>query len=135
MPTAAAEDLTFVQSRLADYVAYDDEDARHASDARVRAYLGVALAAARDRIDGAMPAVAREALERTILRCAFGNQTFVRHLDHADLPAGAVAALIASDRRLVQYAERAREVASSGVPSLVDDVDREFVERLTLAAG
>lgn len=135
MPTAVAEDLTFVKSRLADYVAYNDEDARHASDARVRAYLGVALAAARDRIDGAMPAATREALERTILRCAFGSQTFVRHLEHADLPAATVAALIASDRRLIQYAELAREVASSGVPSLVGDVDGEFAERLTLAAG
>lgn len=135
MATAQSDDLAFVRAHVPDYAAYDDEDDRHASDMRVRAFVGVALTETGSRLGDLVSAAARDDLEKTIFACAFTDQVFVRRIEHAVLDDDAKSALVGSDRRLVEYAERAKDVGADGVPALLADVDAQFALRRTLPIG
>lgn len=123
------DDLTYVRERIADYSAYDDERARHDSDMRVRAYLGERLSAAQARLGAGLDAATAKTLDDVLFRCMFSDQVFVRKFEHARLDATMTAALVRSDRRLVELAERVPTVDAAALRDLAIEIDKEFEYR------
>ena len=123
-------DLAFVRTRIADYRAYADEYARHDTDMRVRAYVGERLSAAQTRVASALDPAATQALDATLLRCMFGDQPFLRRLQHADLDDVATAALVASDRALIETADRLSGADAAALPALVAQIGERLDARL-----
>jgi hypothetical protein len=121
-------DLEYVRARIPGYRDYEDEAARHDSDIRVRAYVGEALAAARDRL-GALSPETTESFERTLLHCMFNDLSFVQAIEHATLDQTMIAALVAGDRALVELADRAGQVSAAGFPALLELIEAQFVAR------
>ena len=124
-----SDDLAFVSGRIANYAAYDDERARHDSDMRVRAYVGTRLTEAQTRLSGSLDEPAQKALEDVLMRCVFSDQVFVRKFEHARLDAPMLAALVNSDRRLIETAERLPGIDAGGLRELVIELDKEFEYR------
>ncbi len=119
------DDLAFVSARLPDYHAYDEEQHRHDSDMRVRAYVGEALTSVQTRL-GTVSTEIRAALEAALYRCMFTDQVFVRKFEHADLDAPLVAALVRSDRLLIGYADEAKTVDADGLLGLLGRIDAQY---------
>ncbi|GAC1444106.1 MAG: hypothetical protein NVS2B8_17080 [Vulcanimicrobiaceae bacterium] len=124
-----SDDLAFVSSHIVDYRAYDEERARADSDMRVRAYLGTRLTDAQTRLAGALDVETTRALDDVLMRCMFSDQVFVRKFEHARLDAPMVAALVASDRRIIEYAQRATTVSAADLRALVIEIDKQFEYR------
>lgn len=124
-----SEDLSFVRGRVTDYGDYGDERTRHDSDMRVRAYVGTRLTAAQARLAGGLDEPTTKALEDVLMRCMFSDQVFVRKFEHARLDDAMIAALVRSDRRLIEFAERADAVEAGALRDLVIEVDKEFEYR------
>lgn len=122
-------DLAYVRDRIADYRAYDEERARHDSDMRVRAFVGERLSAARTRLAGDLDEAAMKALDDVLLRCMFSDQVFVRKFEHARLDGPMIAALVHSDRRLIEFAERVGTIVATELREVAIDIDKEFEYR------
>ncbi len=119
-------DLAFVSGRLPDYQAYSQELDRHDSDMRVRAYVGEALTSAQTRLGATFSDQTKAALEAVLYRCMFTDQVFVRKFEHADLDAPLVAALVHSDRVLIEYADEAKTVPADELLGLLTKIDAQF---------
>lgn len=122
-------DLELLRERIPGYADYADGDARHDVDKQVRAYLGEALAGARDRVrpQGALA----ERLDGEILRCQFSDQREIRAVDHARFDPRLVARVHALDRELVTIADRVRDITEADQLGVaLDDAARAFDERL-----
>ena len=126
---AASDDLAFVSGRIPEYGAYQNARTRHDSDMRVRAYVGTRLTAAQTRLSDAIDEPAKKALEDVLLRCMFSDQVFVRKFEHARLDAAMVAALVRSDRDLIESAERIEGIEATELRDLVIEIDKEFEYR------
>ncbi len=123
------DDLTFVRGRVADYSDYGDERERHDSDMRIRAYVGSRLTEAQTRLAGNLDEPTTKALEDVLMRCMFSDQVFVRKFEHARLDDAMIAALVHSDRRLIEFAERADAIEGPSLRELVIEIDKEFEYR------
>ncbi len=124
-----SDDLAFVSAQIAGYHDYADERARHDSDMRVRAFVGLRLTAAQTRLAGSLDADTMKALEDVLFRCMFTDQVFIRKFEHARLDAAMIAALVRSDRQLVEFAERVQTVTAPELRSLVIEIDKQFEYR------
>jgi len=111
-------DLEALRSRIPGYADYGDDTARHEVDKQIRAFLGEALAAARDAVkpEGALA----ERLDGLLLRCEFSDQRVVRAADHARFGDALVEHIHGLDRGLMECADRVRAVAAA------DDLSREL---------
>ena len=123
------DDLAFVRSRIDDYHAYAEERARSDSDMRVRAFVGSRLSDAQARLAGTLDAETMKALEDVLYRCMFSDQVFIRKIEHARLDEPTIAALVRSDRRLLEFGERAAAVTSSELRALLIEIDKQFEYR------
>ena len=112
-------DLELLRSRIPGYADYADDTARHEVDKQVRAFLGEALAAARDRLrpDGATA----ERLDGLLLRCEFSDQRVIRAADHARFGPALVDRVHELDREIVECADRI--AALTGVDALPNELD------------
>ena len=124
-----SDDSTFVHAHLPSYRGYDDEPDRHDSDMRVRAYVGGALTDVQTRLGDGLGTAARTALEEVLMRCMFTDQVFIRNFEHGDLSPAIVAALVRSDRTLIDLADRTRTVSATELPSLLHAIDEQFEYR------
>ena len=127
--SAMSDDRDFVNAKIASYRGYDDEADRHDSDMRVRAYVGEALTGVQTRIGGALDATTRASLEEVLLRCMFADQVFTRNFEHRDLPPSLIAALVRSDRTLIELADRARTTSPTELAPLLHAIDADFEYR------
>jgi len=125
------DDLAFVSARLPGYRAYGDEDARHDSDMRARAFVGERLSEASTRLGAQLDDTVKARVEALLLRCIFADNAVVSAIQHAELDEAGVAALIRSDRTFVELGERLRDVSAGELPALLDELDRHFDERRT----
>ena len=112
-------DLEVLRQRIAGYADYADVDARHQVDKQIRAYLGEALAEARDRLKptGALA----ERLDGLILRCEFSDQRVIKAADHAFFGQALVDRIHQLDRGIVECADRIR--AAQTVEELAVELD------------
>jgi hypothetical protein len=121
-------DLEYLQGRIADYADYANQSARHQVDKQIRAWLGEALSAARDRLapDGALG----ERIDGLLLRCEFSDQRVIRAADHARFDQALVDRVHELDRGIVEVADRTRAAASAEeLSTALDDVARLLDER------
>jgi hypothetical protein len=121
-------DLEFLRSRVPGYADYANEDSRHEVDKQIRAYLGEALADARDRLhpQGALA----EQLDGLLLRCEFSDQRVIRAADHARFGQELADRIHTLDRAIVEAADRIRAAGSTGeLAPLLDDAARLLDER------
>ncbi|MDB5041391.1 MAG: hypothetical protein JWN27_2117 [Candidatus Eremiobacteraeota bacterium] len=112
-------DLEQLQARIPGYADYADEDARHQVDKQIRAYLGEALAAARNRLKPT--GHLSDQLEGLILRCEFSDQRVIRAADHARFDPPLVDHVHALDLALANVADRIREAKT--VEELAGELD------------
>ena len=122
-------DLAFVAAHIANYRGYDDEQHRHDSDMRVRAYVGEALTNAQTRLGATFAPATKNALEAVLYRCMFTDQAFTRKFDHAEVDTQMASALVHSDRLLIDYADDARNVSADDLPALLHAIDEQFDAR------
>jgi hypothetical protein len=121
-------DLEYLRSRIPDYADYANEAARHQVDKQIRAWLGEALTAARDRLgpDGALGGQ----LDGLLLRCEFSDQRVIRAADHARFGPALVDRVHHLDREIVETANRIRAASSTEeLATLLDDAARLLDER------
>ena len=104
-------DLELLRARLPGYADYADESARHEVDKQIRAVLGEALAAARDRLKPA--GALGERLDGLLLRCEFADPRVIRAADHARFGASLVERVHALDREILECADRIRATATA----------------------
>ncbi len=124
-----SDDLSYVRERIPDYHEYEDERARHDSDMRVRAFVGERLTEAQTRLVGTLDESTTKALEDVLMRCMFSDQVFVRKFEHARLDAPMIAALVKSDRDLIELGQRVDGVSANELKDLVIEIDKEFEYR------
>lgn len=124
-----SDDLNYVGERIVDYGGYDDERTRHDTDMRVRAFVGERLSKARTRFEGTLDEATIKVLDDVLMRCMFSDQVFVRKFEHARLDEPMTAALIRSDRDLIEFAERIAATAASDLRTLAIEIDKEFEYR------
>ncbi|GAC1310136.1 MAG: hypothetical protein NVS2B3_08730 [Vulcanimicrobiaceae bacterium] len=122
-------DLEYVGARIPHYVSYQDERTRHDSDLRVRAYVGTRLTDARARLASELDEPALKALDDVLMRCMFSDQVFVRKFEHARLEAPMIAALVRSDRTLIELAEAVAGTSPQALRDLTIEIDKEFEYR------
>ena len=121
-------DLEYVQSRITGYADYTNTDARHHVDKQMRAFLGEALAEARERLAPSGPTLER--IDGLILRCEFSDQRVIRATDHAKFEAALVERIHALDVELVHCADKIRAVtAADALMPALDDAARCLDER------
>jgi hypothetical protein len=121
-------DLELLQARIPGYADYADPDARHQVDKQIRAWLGEALAAARDRLrPSGAPA---DQLEGLLLRCEFSDQRVIRAVDHARFDRKLVDHVDALDRRIAEAGDRIRAASTlDELATALDDAARALDER------
>jgi hypothetical protein len=121
-------DLEYLKGRIADYADYADREARHHVDQQIRAWLGEALSAARDRLapDGPLA----EQIDGLLLRCEFTDQRVVRVADHALFDQALIDRVHQLDREIVETADRIRAAASvEELATALDDAARLLDQR------
>ena len=121
-------DLELLQGRIPGYADYANPDARHQVDKQIRAWLGEALSAARDRL---RPAGAlADQLEGLLLRCEFSDQRVIRAADHARFDRELVDHVHALDRRIVEAGDRIGAASTfDELATALDDAARTLDER------
>ncbi len=124
-----SDDLNYVRERIADYGGYDDERARHDTDMRVRAFVGERLSKARARFEGTLDEATIKVIDDVLMRCMFSDQVFVRKFEHARLDESMTAALIKSDRDLIELAEGLPAIDASAIKDHAIEIDKEFEYR------
>ncbi len=129
MPIAMNADLDYVRERIDPYRAYADEINRHDTDMRVRAYVGNALTEAQARLGEALDAATRGLMEAVLMKCMFTDQVFIRKFEHGQLDEPTIAALVRSDRKLLDSADRARSADAGSLAGILREIDHEFEAR------
>jgi hypothetical protein len=117
-------DLEQLQTRIPGYADYADEESRHQVDKQIRAYLGEALAVARNQVKPTSHL--GDQLEGLILRCEFSDQRVIRAADHARFEGPLVDHVHALDLALVNVADRIRNAKT------VDELGGELDEAARL---
>jgi hypothetical protein len=126
-------DLDALRARIAGYADYGDEPARQQVDKQIRAYLGEALAAARERLRPTGPLA--EQLDGLLLRCEFSDQRAIRAAAHACFERAVLDRLHRLDRELAEAADRLRGcMGGAELGPALDDAARLLDERLGVLA-
>jgi hypothetical protein len=121
-------DLELLQGRIPGYADYANAEARHQVDKQIRAWLGEAISAARDRLSPTGSAAER--LDGLLLRCEFSDLRVIRAADYARFDAELVDHVHALDRRIVEVADRIRAAGSlDELATGLDDAARVLDER------
>jgi hypothetical protein len=120
-----SDDFEFLRTRLPGYLGYADEEARHDSDMRVRAFVGERLSDARDRL-GDLDDATRTLLDAVMLRCMFTDQVFVKKFEHAELGEAMLAALVRSDRSLVDAGVALETVSAPHASGVLHAIDEQL---------
>jgi hypothetical protein len=122
------DDLSFLRDRIASYADYAHRDERHLVDQQVRAWVGEAVAAARERL---RPAGATADLaDRIVFRCEFSDQAVIRASDHGSFTDTRIVDRIhALDRALIETADGAATVDTAGFTALLTRLDGLLDER------
>lgn len=123
------DDLDFVHARIDDYQAYDNERERSDSDMRVRAYVGERLSVARERLGATLDEATTKTLDDVLMRCMFSDQVFVRKFEHARLDTPMAAALVRSDRTLIEFGDAAAAATAATFYDLLVEIDKQFEYR------
>ncbi len=123
------EDLDYLQAHVPEFAGYDDEDARHATDRRVRAVVGSALADAQARLGDRLAADVSPALEALIFRCEFPDQTYVTAWDHSTIDPAKIATLARIDRALVEHAESVVSAGPTEMEGIIAEIDLQLDHR------
>lgn len=121
--------LVFLRERIPAYADYGDEDSRHLVDKQVRAYVGEALSAIRERLADDLAGTLAEQLERTLLMCEFSNQQLIHVLDHAHLTNVEVEELHEVDHELILIADRAEAIELAALDAYLDELHSLFARR------
>jgi len=123
------DDFTALRERLPGYPGYGDRSSRHLADQEVRAALGEALAAARERL---VPTGATaDALDALLLRCEFSDQRLVRSAELAHVDDTIAAHAVALDRRVITLADRVAAAADAAtLDAAIADANTLFDERI-----
>jgi hypothetical protein len=125
------DDLSFLRARIASYADYAHRDERHLVDMQVRAWVGEAIAAARERLHPDGPA--GDLADRIITRCEFVDQALVRASDRGSFSdAPFVDHVHALDRSLIETADGAATVDADGFAALLARLDGLLDERAGL---
>jgi hypothetical protein len=121
-------DLEYLQGRIAGYADYANDSARHQADKQIRAWLGEAIAAARDRLKPA--GALAERVDGLLFRCEFFDQRVERAVHHALFGQELVDRVHQLDRGIVETADRIRDAAGeTALSTALDDVARLLDER------
>jgi hypothetical protein len=97
---------------------------------RVRAILGESLSDAHTRFGEQLDAEQSAAYEELLMQCMFSDQTFTKKFEHMKIDAALLAALVASDRLLVELEERVNAATSAATLSeLVTEIHAQFARR------
>ncbi len=123
------DDLEYVQARLPGYREYDEEEARHDSDMRVRSFVGERLTQVQVRVANDLDDATRKTLEDVLLRCMFTDQVFVRNFEHARLDIPMRAALVRCDRTLVELGESLEEMPLPKLRDALVEIDEQLEYR------
>lgn len=123
------DDLDFLQAHIPEFEGYAAEEARHATDRRVRALVGSTLADAQARLGDRLEPDTSTALEALIFRCEFPDQTFVTRFDHARLDEAAFKTLARIDRALIELAESAKSAGPDEIPAIIEEIDAQLDRR------
>jgi hypothetical protein len=121
-------DLDVLRARIPAYAGYGDEGARQQVDKQIRAYLGEALAATRDRLGPSGPLA--EQLDGLLLRCEFSDQRAIRAASHARYERTVLDRLHCLDRELVEAGDGLRTVAAPDLGPALDGAARLLDARL-----
>jgi hypothetical protein len=116
------DDLSYLSAAIADFRGYGDEPDRRATDGRVRALLGEALAGLRARLDGSLSPTLGERLDAAVLRCQFADQRYVAALEGREIQSGEMTVLARADRGLVESANGLATLESAGLPARLDQI-------------
>jgi hypothetical protein len=123
------EDLDYLQTHVPDFAGYDDEDARHATDRRVRAVVGGALADAQVRLGDRLASDVSNALEALIFRCEFPDQMYVTAWDHSTIDPAKLETLARIDRALIEQAESVASAGAAEMAGIVAEIDLQLDHR------
>jgi len=122
-------DLEYLRDRIPGYADYAGDAARHESDKQVRAWLGEAITAARDRLQPAGPL--GERIDGILFRCEFFDQRVERAVHHALFGQALVDRVHQLDREIVETADRIRtapddETLATGLDDAARLLDERF---------
>jgi hypothetical protein len=123
------DDLDYLQTHVPDFAGYADEDARHATDRRIRAIVGSALADAQARLADRLQPEVSNALEALIFRCEFPDQGFVTTWDHQEMDDAKLRVLGRIDRALVEQAESVVSAGADEIAGFVAEIDLQLDHR------
>lgn len=126
-------DLEFLRAHIPRYADYGNTDQRHEVDKQIRAYLGEALAEARDRLRPTGEAAA--ALDALLLRCEFSNPKFIVTEDKAKFDQRMTDHVHTADRAIVDAADRVREASTAAELDAVLDAARRALEEREAAVN
>jgi hypothetical protein len=119
------DDLEFLRTRVPGYREYGEEEARHDSDMRIRAFVGERLTDAQVRL-GKLDQPTEAALEAVLFRCMFTDQVFIKKFEHADLDLATLAGLVHSDRTLVTLGEALLDCSAAELGGLLGEIDAQL---------
>lgn len=120
--------------RIPDYADYGDHDSRQRVDKQVRAWLGEALADARQRLKptGALA----QRLDGLTFRTEFADPRVIRLAEHARFDPNVIARIHALDRHVLDVADRIRTIENEDeLTAALDEAARLLDERYGALAG
>jgi hypothetical protein len=123
------DDLDYLQTHVPDFTGYADEDARHATDRRIRAVVGSALADAQARLGDRLQNEVSTALDALIFRCEFPDQTYVTTWDHEQMDEAKLRVLARIDRALVEQAGSVVSAGADEIAGFVAEIDLQLDHR------
>lgn len=109
------------------YAGHADAIARRLSDQQVRASVGEMLAELEERIP--IDAV-RDRFEAVLLHCEFADQHVIKAIEDNRFAEPDKVRLVEDvDRRLIEVANRGRNIEPAGLSALLEELERAFKER------
>jgi hypothetical protein len=123
------DDLAFVRARIPDYREYVDEDARHDTDMKVRAYVGQVLSEVAEKLGARLDPATTDALQKAIFHCQFTDYAFTKKIDHRDVAGPLLATWIGFDRKLLEAADRAAGAAPAELSAILEAIESDFTGR------
>jgi hypothetical protein len=78
---------------------------------------------------GALDEPTQKILDDVLMLCMFTDQAFIKKVEHADLSAASVAALIHADRSLVECGERLATCTTLDIGELLTTIRRQLEHR------
>lgn len=122
------DDADAVRAQIPDFPGYAVLADRRRSDELIRSYLGEALSELADR-HADFFADRHEAYQRLLMRAGFMNQLAFHAFEYADEDEARQAAVAASDRAVLELADRASDVDASAIAAYLTGITVAFDAR------